>query len=387
MASAETAPSHPVKHSDSAVRYGIELKCTDVVSRHAALSSALEYLQQKGIKAAWLEATVSPDNTYANIRLKEDLSLKNTVELSKAELFDIKADVVLLLDPRKSEKQVPTVSQKEILLALLHPGRLTSYSGADCGLEMLKDDVGVRQNTVAWTQTVAWSWPDGTPAEWNETYWVKGTPPKGVNLLDALQDMFLQQSKYSIGCYTAAKMALANGALDYYARVKKNEAQAKKVEEALWSDGDPLVGLEPAKAWYFEKDFDPEKNNAPGKILDMKTNISEGNFVPGDWFYILNPDEVSYQKTGYEGSNAIYLGMDRFSDYYNDHEHSYSYKQKINEVYQWRNGVFSRTRDADKIIPLVEEDYIRLGKSPEQGGLVLPVRLVPRPLASMGALD
>jgi len=46
-----------------------------------------------------------------------------------------------------------TVSQKEILLALLQNGRTTRFTGKACSAEALKDQVGVRQNTVAssWT--------------------------------------------------------------------------------------------------------------------------------------------------------------------------------------------------------------------------------------------
>jgi hypothetical protein len=112
----------------------------------------------------------------------------------------------------------------------------------------------------------------------------------------------------------------------------------------------------------------------------MKDDVASGNFIPGDWIYLLNTDAKSYQKTGYEGSNAIYLGMGKFSDYYNDHEHSFSFQQKSNEVYQWRNGVFSRSRDAAKVRPLTADDYERLRKSPGDGGILLAHRLVPRQL-------
>jgi len=80
---------------------------------------------------------------------------------------------------------------------------------------------------------------------------------------------------------------------------------------------------------------------------------------------------------GVEGSNFIYLGRNKFDDYYNDNGHSYTYKQKLNEVYQWRNGVFSRHRDASKMRPLSQEELDQLGKAPSEDGLVMEFRVSP----------
>ena len=131
--------------------------------------------------------------------------------------------------------------------------------------------------------------------------------------------------------------------------------------------------------WHFEADVTSEDMAREGKLLTLLDHVAPKNFVPGDWAYFLNPDPVSYAKTGYEGSNAIYLGGNRFDDYYADTpQGSYRYKEKLGEVYQWRNGVYSRSRDWAKRQPLTPEDYDKLGLAPEQGGLVLTYRAVPR---------
>jgi hypothetical protein len=83
------------------------------------------------------------------------------------------------------------------------------------------------------------------------------------------------------------------------------------------------------------------------------------------------------KKTGYEGSNAVYLGGGKFDDYYNDHHHSYTYSEKVNEVYQWRNGVFNSHRDAAKITPITDDDIARLSETPKNGGLLLNFRVAP----------
>jgi hypothetical protein len=271
-----------------------------------------------------------------------------------------------------------TVSKKEILLAMLQHGRVTTFKENACTVEALSDHVGVRQNIVAWAEHLHLVWPDGGPAVWNTKYWTRGTPNPGVSIHVAVNDVFLHQDKYSIGCYTAAKLVIVQGMLDYYSRIKRAPEHTRNIEQRLLADGDPLVGIEPGSMWNFEKDFDEKQMDHPGKLLKLHTAVAAGNFVPGDWGYILNTDPVTQLKTGYEGSNVIYLGRNLFDDFYDDHNHSYTYEQKLDEVYQWRNGVFSRSRDANKIKPLTAEEQAQLSNTPAAGGLQLDLRAVPR---------
>jgi hypothetical protein len=135
--------------------------------------------------------------------------------------------------------------------------------------------------------------------------------------------------------------------------------------------------VEPAIAWRFEPGFDPKEAARPGKLLSIVYDVAPNNFVPGDWVYFLNTDAASSKMTGYEGSNAIYLGGRRFDDYYGENNHAFSYEEKLDEVFQWRNGVFNRERDADKKQPLAERDFARLSESPRRGGLVKTWRIAP----------
>jgi hypothetical protein len=149
------------------------------------------------------------------------------------------------------------------------------------------------------------------------------------------------------------------------------------VQARLLSDHDPLSDVEPGSVWSFEPGFNPKDASRPGKLLAMVREVSPKNFVPGDWVYFLNTDPVSRQKSGYEGSNAIYLGRDRFDDYYGENNHAYTYAEKLDEVFQWRNGVFSRIRDASKRKPLDAQELELLSASPKAGGLVEKWRVVP----------
>lgn len=114
--------------------------------------------------------------------------------------------------------------------------------------------------------------------------------------------------------------------------------------------------------WSFESDSTQEDRVRLGKLLAIQFGIPSRNFIPGDWSYFLNTDAQTHGKTGYEGSNAVYLGRGRFSDFYNDHHHYYTYKDKVHEVFQWRNRVFNARRDVAKVQPLA---------APEDAGVAI----------------
>lgn len=276
-------------------------------------------------------------------------------------------------------RQVATVSPKEIVLALMQHGRLTVFSGRACDVQALRDHVGIRQNTVAWAEVLHWGWPEGTPSQWNPKYWRAGAPRRGRPLWQAVNDAFFHQGKYEIGCYAAARLVMVQGILDYYRRIKQDDARVHLIEARLLQDRRPLADLEPGAMWSFETDLDPKEMERPGKILRTTDGIAPKNFVPGDWSYVLNTDPVTYEKTGYEGSNPIYLGRNRFVDYYNDNGHYYTFEEKLDDVYQWRHRVFNRGRASDRarIQPLSGEDYERLSRPPAAGGMLQPLRTTP----------
>jgi hypothetical protein len=337
-----------------------------------------DYLQVLKIPAALVAQTVDTQSGELRLALATPQDDTRTLDFRKRTEFSLSTERVQLPTVKGRTRTLNIVSRKEIMLALLQHGRTTVFTDNACMIEALSDHVGVRQNIVAWAEHLHLMWPDGDKAEWNEKYWNRGTPKPGVSMHTAVMDVFVHQRKYSVGCYTAAKLIMVHSTLDYYHRVKRDSEGTRRVEERLLADGDPLVGIEPGKMWDFEEDFDAEQMTHKGKLLKLQTEVARGNFIPGDWSYILNTDRISSKKTGYEGSNAIYLGGNRFSDYYDDNNHSYTYEEKLDEVYQWRNGVFSRSRDAKKIKPLTAAELVLLGTTPAEGGIQMDIRAVPR---------
>ena len=281
------------------------------------------------------------------------------------------------LPSAKGLTEVETVSKKEILLALMHQGRETVFAGNACHIDALKEHVQIRQMIVAWSEHLHWSFPDGSAAQWNQQYWDQGNLKSGASLDKAMRDFFIQQDKCSIGCYTATKIVIIQGILDYFRRVKKDDAMADAIIKRLKSDDDVLVGIEPGAMWSFQKPISPEEQKRLGKLLKIQTRVAPMNFVPGDWVYFVNNDPKSSDVDGYEGSNSIYMGRASFDDFYNDNEHHYLYNEKIQNIYNWRNGVFSRSRDYQRVRILSAEQLHQFGLSPEEGGYLVKNRAIP----------
>lgn len=271
----------------------------------------------------------------------------------------------------------PVVSLKEIFFALVHPGRSTVLAPEFATFSTLLTHMQQRQATALWAQRVGWNWPDGSDSVWNHKFWNKGTPHSRETTYHAYRDAMVNPQKYAIGCYTAAKIALGMGLLDHAYRLQPNAGLQRRTLSALWLNNDPLVGIEPSDLWSFEPGYDRAAPTIPGKTHGALVVDHPRHMVPGDWIYIFNTDPASYAKTGYEGSNAIYLGGGRFSDYYNDHGYSYAFEEKLDDVYQWRNQVFSRRRHFERAQVLSSEQLSGLERSPEQGGLLLPWRAFP----------
>ena len=240
-----------------------------------------DYLQALNIPAALVAQTVDTQSGELHLALTTPPDDTRTLDFQKRPEFALATERVRLPTVNGRTRTLNIVSRKEIMLALLQHGRTTKFKGTACSIEALSDHVGVRQNIVAWTEELHLVWPNGDKAEWNKKYWNRGTPKPGVSVHAAVMDVFAHQQKYAIGCYTAAKLVMVQGTLDYYHRIKRDAERTRWVEETLLADDDPLVGIEPGKMWSFEQDFDAEEMGHKGKLLKLQTGVALGNFVPG----------------------------------------------------------------------------------------------------------
>lgn len=360
-------------HGGAAVASGIHFNCAPD-THEAFVQSYADYLRDNQVPLEMVRMTVSGDGVVAS--LAKPWADVAPVDQFHDPRFGLKDErYVLPTGKPGASTTVLTASRKEILVGLMTPGRTTK---APCDIAALDRHVKERQSIAAWTERVYFGWPEGSPAKWNPKFWHKGTPHKKEQTVEAVADVFFQPTKYEVGCYTAAKLVLLQGVLQAASQPGHAERLAQ-ITQTLWADGDPLVDLEPGRMWHMFPETSKEDLARPGKLLVMVDDVAPHHFVAGDWLYMLNPDPVSAEKTGYEGSNAIYLGRGKFSDYYNDRNHFFSYAEKLDEVYQWRNSVFNRTRHLHRVTPLTAKEVRDLGNTPKNGGLVMPYRVV-RPI-------
>lgn len=270
-----------------------------------------------------------------------------------------------------------TVAEKEILIALMQHGRTTVFNDQACDVRVLQEHIRLRQHIVAYAENLEFQWPDGGKAKWNAAYWNQRRPKQPAQLYAGLRDMFTRSQRYSIGCYLAAKATYTFAILDFYHRQPHHAQETNHIFQRLAAGDSPFEGIEPSAMWRFEPDHDFTRPDQVGKLMKLQHKVAAKNFVPGDWAYFYNTDPSSHQKIGYEGSNTIYLGRGLFVDFYNDAEHKYTYEQKLSEVFQWRHGVFSQSRDYRKTELLSPRQFDRLSGSPEHGGMVPDIRAVP----------
>lgn len=310
--------------------------------------------------------TKNVDYNKSNLNYQLSKEIYDTTKISLD--YQLKPETINIPIKNNKNKQVKVVSKAEIILAKMNLGRNFLYSKDFCSFESFEDNVKIRQNTIAWISQVEWLWPDGESAFLNEKYWNQDfTLKEKKSFTNGLSDIFIDQKKYSFGCNFAAKISMTQGIFDYYKRIKKDSDMVSLLEKRMLRDGDYLKNIDP--------EYDAEKTDDNGKLLKVSYGINKKNIVPGDWIYFENTDAKTKEKLGYEGSNSIYLGQNKFNDFYNDNNHSYSLEEKLDEVYQWRNEVFSRTRHADKIKPISHEDLMGLLNSPKEGGILREYRV------------
>ncbi len=355
---------------------GLQFIC-DAAPRARVWAGMRDYLHELGVPEHLVAVQDDPQRGTLTYTLRTLPGDSSTLDFTQRPNFWVSHSTQSLPTATGGRREVDTVSAKEIVLALMQHGRRTELSGAACHLDALREHVALRQHIVAWAEQLEWPWPDGTPAIWSPRFWRNGTPRRDVSLAAALRDPFLRPQAYAFGCYTAARLVFAHGVLDFYSRSQPKPTMARLLVQRLWAGGEPLHGIEPGTMWRAQDGFEPETRPQPGKLLRVLFDVAPRNFVPGDWAYFRNPDPDSWVLSGYEGSNTIYLGRGRFVDFYNDNGHAYTYEQKLEEIYQWRHGVFSQSRHHDRVQPLSAQDLERLSGPPAQGGLLVPVRGVP----------
>lgn len=357
-----------------------------------ALARGMEsYLSDIRISEKHYRVRKSQDGRKLSYSLTTPDDDTNTLDLNQRPEYRIYSELMEL--PRdRSPKEI--VSRKEIVLALFQHGRLTKFKGKGCNIQAFKDHVGIRQNISAWVDSLHLIFPTNSPSHLNPTYWKDydewGTNPEkfGSIAIQGLHDIFMNPKLYRIGCLLAAKVSLLHGITDYFTRIRPDQEKLNTAIHTLFAYGSPLEDPEPGYIWSDFRTATPEElSRKEGKFLEAVTQVAKFHFVPGDWAYFKNTDYQSSEVPGLEGSNAIYLGGNKFGNFYHDRFDrttlplpAYTTEQKVSLVASWG-------RKVPEGIELSKEEVRKQMEPPDRdrdgfftfsGGYLLTHRLTPR---------
>jgi hypothetical protein len=293
----------------------------------------------------------------------------NTFALSQQHALGIAPEVIGYVDRRGQKKTLALVSQKEILAAMLQAGRTFSFSGANCRVELLKEQIALRQNVVYWGMRADWVFPEDKLYRYNTAdYWrvMEGddwTLKPGVKASEAIADAFVGKFSYQIGCTSACRFIFAHGILDFYRAVRPNPPVIARLSQLL-DNQRPFVDIAPTV----------DRNRVvvkEGRLMERHTDVPWNNWVPGDWGWIRNDDHKSAEELGSEGCNIIYAGGGFFVNYYPERPPK-TLDQSIKRVFGWRFGL--EESELDLPADLMQQ----LREDPRSGGMLRDVRDYPR---------
>jgi hypothetical protein len=233
--------------------------------------------------------------------------------------LDLRSNMSGLTDDRAGDLE------REIIVAMLLSPLGFSYPS----FAELQSAVRIRLNIVqaAWKSALAF---DTEHAERPDDYWTyaedKGfTVRPGKSLIEALVSATQPErtgKRYSFSCYRATEyilllaiaqeLALSNLAL-------LDELQRQWEARAVMSGEFHDVFL--------------------SEYGSLEHPLPQGYFVPGDRLWFRNPDELSANAEGYEGSWLFYLGGGLFTNFWRP-EQPYTLTSKCIELYHWRDAVY-----------------------------------------------
>jgi hypothetical protein len=89
-------------------------------------------------------------------------------------------------------------------------------------------------------------------------------------------------------------------------------------------------------------------------------------YVPGDRTWFRNPDAVSADAAGFEGSWVLYLGNGLFANFWKRDQH-YTLTYKCLEIFHWRDGLYQDPAGEWCVNePLVEQKVSETQKNPAE---------------------
>jgi hypothetical protein len=146
----------------------------------------------------------------------------------------------------------------------------------------------------------------------------------GYSIIDALIKATQPDAsgrRYAFSCYRASEYVILLGIAQELAAVNPDLLARL---QARWERKSIMSGA-------FHEAFLVERGS-------IEQPVPARYYVPGDRVWFRNPDTVSSDVGGYEGSWVIYLGRGLFSNFWSA-DTPFTLERKCLEIFHWRNGV------------------------------------------------
>ncbi|MDD5480407.1 hypothetical protein [Rhodoferax sp.] len=165
----------------------------------------------------------------------------------------------------------------------------------------------------------------------------------GASLIDALTKATQPEvsgTLYAFSCYRASEYVIVLGIAQELAQCNPPLYQQL---QTLWQQ-------RPIRSGEFHEVFLREQGS-------MEAPLPPRYYVPGDRTWFRNPDGVSAEASGFEGSWVMYMGGGEFTNFWK-RDQPYTLEQKCLEIYHWRHGLYLDAEgeeriDEDKVAVLV----------------------------------
>ncbi|MEZ5740435.1 MAG: hypothetical protein R3E68_13965 [Burkholderiaceae bacterium] len=303
------APQRPLPGASGA--RGIELAAMPGTDTRREIRACLDYLAEHDLADALVrESAPTPRLALAPGYLGRWTPEGDTLALAAR----------LALPPQASGWAL----EREILVALLSSPVPYAFPSA----QELASAVRIRCNTVEAARRTALAF-DTDAAERPWDYWSYDeetgfTLREGKALIPALMAAIDPQrtgNRYAFSCYRASEYVMLVGiaqelALSNPALLAQLEARwrTRAIQSGLFHD-------------VFLREYGSNSQPFPMR-----------HYTPGDRVWFRNPDPLSSDVAGYEGSWVIYLGGGLFANFWKD-EAPFTLSGKCVEVYHWRHAV------------------------------------------------
>lgn len=167
----------------------------------------------------------------------------------------------------------------------------------------------------------------------------------GASLIDAMTKATQPEvsgALYSFSCYRATEYVIVLG-------IAQELAQCNP---ALYHQLQTLWERRPIRSGEFHDVFLREQGS-------MEDPLPPRYYVPGDRTWFRNPDGVSAEASGFEGSWVMYMGGGLFTNFWK-RDQPYTLEEKCLEIYHWRDGLYFDAEgeeriDEDKVAIRVQE--------------------------------